>query len=192
MPLRPVVADYRMKYKPRLDEMLSYFAGMPSLEHAIEAAALARRPDGKRYRHQWRIQRSVLEQGARALRAIESELASSATFRELHDLVVRATYELRRFGELTRYDAALRIGACRAILPADVYLHAGTRAGCKALGLDATADVLPVSVFPEPLRELRPHEIEDLVCIYKKQLARGGEEGSAPPRGCLSRPSTCG
>ena len=68
------------------------------------------------------------------------------------------------------YDTALRIGAKLGLEPEVVYLHRGTRSGMKALGLDVGRPFIEVDELPQALRSLRPHEIEDCVCIYKSEL----------------------
>ena len=50
-----------------------------------------------------------------------------------------------------------------------VYLHAGTRLGACALGLGAST-ALAVSESPRELRVLKPHEVEDVLCIFKDEL----------------------
>ena len=68
------------------------------------------------------------------------------------------------------YDTALRIGAKLGLEPEVVYLHRGARSGMKALGLGAGRLFVEVYELPHELRSLRPHEIEDCVCIYKTKL----------------------
>ena len=75
-------------------------------------------------------------------------------------------------GELYVYDTALRIGAKLNLLPNKVYLHAGTRSGAEALGFDGKATVLNVSDLPRELQKLEPHEIEDVLCIFKADLKK--------------------
>lgn len=72
-------------------------------------------------------------------------------------------------GELYVYDTSLRIGAKLNLLPERVYLHAGIRRGARALGLKADK-ALKVSVLPTEFHSLRPHEIEDVLCIFKKKF----------------------
>ena len=78
-------------------------------------------------------------------------------------------------GALYRYDTAFRIGAYRGLFPTRVYLHAGTRKGARALGLDYRKDALEMSEIPAALRTRKPYEIEDILCIYKTglQVLRG-------------------
>jgi hypothetical protein len=53
-----------------------------------------------------------------------------------------------------------------------VYLHAGTRAGARALGLNWRATTLAVHDLPAELRVLAPHEIEDCLCIFKNNFEK--------------------
>jgi len=48
----------------------------------------------------------------------------------------------------------------------------GTREGAAALGIDRSRKTVRPDELPAPLRTLRPHEIEDCLCIYKAQLGQ--------------------
>ena len=72
-------------------------------------------------------------------------------------------------GRLTVYDVTTRIAAHLGLTPECVYMHAGTAVGAKALGLEATKTIGPMEL-PEAFRRLRPYEIEDCLCLYKRQL----------------------
>jgi hypothetical protein len=71
---------------------------------------------------------------------------------------------------LKAIDRALRIGAKLGLQPTKEYLHAGTRVGARTLGLDWRAPVVDVRDLPRPLRTLAPHEIEDVLCVFKSRL----------------------
>jgi hypothetical protein len=58
--------------------------------------------------------------------------------------------------------------------PNHAYLHRGTRAGARALGLDSRQDKLLVKCLPPVLRRLSPEEVEDFLCRYKNHLANVG------------------
>jgi hypothetical protein len=73
-------------------------------------------------------------------------------------------------GELYVYDTALRIGVNLGVFPKEVYLHAGTRVGARKLGLDVSKPTVKMSFLPTHLRTLRPHEVEDVLCIFKDQF----------------------
>jgi imidazolonepropionase-like amidohydrolase len=134
----------------------------------VERAGRATTPAGKRYHHQRRLPRALLATAARELK--RARLGSATNFADLYRRVDAAIGALHGIGELTVYDTALRIGAKLGYLPKKVYLHAGTRAGARALGLDWKARSLPVRQLPVELRVLAPHEIEDCLCIFKDKL----------------------
>src|SRR5262249_51982407 len=92
------------------------------------------------------------------------------TFGELLELVGHAVGRISGIGELTIYDTALRIGGKLGLEPDVVYLHAGTREGARVFGLDGAS--VPLSKFPPAFRGLKPREVEDCLCIYKRDLAR--------------------
>ncbi len=83
-----------------------------------------------------------------------------------------AVNQMHFAGRLPVYDVALRIGAFLKVLPERVYLQSGARKGARALGLDATQRSLPMSAFPPAFHRLEPWEVEDVLCIYKRELGR--------------------
>lgn len=79
------------------------------------------------------------------------------------------------------------------IYPSKVYLHRGTREGCKALkealsedlgrNLNCRSETLERKYFPEPIQELEPYEIEDFLCFYKDDF-RGASNKYTKPQIC--------
>jgi hypothetical protein len=125
-------------------------------------------PSGKRWAHQRRIPGAALEKATDRLRRAGLEKARS--FDDLIQRVNSAVRSIRGIGELYVYDTALRIGAHLRLLPREVYLHAGARMGARALHLDYRSASIPLDRLPVELRRLEPHEIEDVLCIYKDWL----------------------
>ena len=82
------------------------------------------------------------------------------------------------------YDTAWRIGAKLELEPELVYLHAGTRKGAKALGLDSRRENIDPQDLPLPLQRLRPIHIENFLCLYKDRLERHSQDGVQPIRKC--------
>ncbi len=141
---------------------------MRNFDDVLTKAGLAQMPDGKRWAHQRRIPESVLLRATRRLRRANLQQADS--FDELLNSVKAALNRVRGIGELYEYDTALRISAYLKTLPQRVYLHAGTRVGARALGFAPKLPSLAPRSLPSPLRKLRSHEIEDVLCIYKDWL----------------------
>ena len=158
-----VVRHYIDNYRATATHELEFYAAQPNLESAVRAAALCRRPDGKRHSHQYRIPKAVLSEARRSLG--EAPLGNCHTFGALHDAVDTAIGKIKGIGELTVYDIAVRIGAFLRLEPEVVHLHAGTRAGALALGLGKGATVLRIDELPAPFRRLRPCEINFHCCF---------------------------
>jgi hypothetical protein len=161
-----------MRWQEGADRELRFFEIQRDLAAAIREAALARGPSGKRLSHQRRIPGRVLEKARKILASAEPSIARAKTFAELHDIIESSIRPLPGVGELMVYDTALRIGAKLGLSPDDVYVHAGTRVGARALGFRGSRKTISPAELPRPLRALRPREIEDVLCIYKSQLTR--------------------
>ena len=184
--LRTVVDHYEAVNRSKPLEELRYFATRSTDEEAVGEAAMCR-INGKRLSHQRRLTRSALEEAGRRLVGNLSVLRAARTYEELHDDVEALIAVIPGIGDLTVYDIALRIGARFKKSPAVIYLHAGTRAGAKALDLDWRARTLQVDDLPPELRKLTAREAEDVLCIYKDSLASGDvsklRASCAPRRG---------
>ena len=128
------------------------------------------RPNGKRHGHQRRMSENCLtEANARLQRRLKA-LGRATTFEELHDLVEAEIKPLKGIGDLTVYDVAHRIGAFLKLEPGIVYLHAGTLAGARALGMKCRSRKLDMKQLPREFHVLRPYEVEDCLCIYKARI----------------------
>jgi hypothetical protein len=166
------VDDYVEQIRPAVERELRYFQVLRTDEDAVTHAALAQLPSGKRHPHQYRIPRASLEQSRDRLLANLPALRAAASFDELLDLINALIRPIPKIGELAVYDTALRIGARFALEPTKVYVHAGTRAGARALGFSGGLKVIEMDELPHPIRRLSAHEAEDLLCRYKDQLTR--------------------
>jgi hypothetical protein len=148
-----------------------FYEQQPTLADAIAKAAMATRANGHRCSHHTRKPRALLETAMRRLLAIEPAIAEARDFDALIDVVGAALRGIKGLGPLYIYDTALRIGYRLRFLPQRVYLHAGTRAGAGALGLDIKRDTIPRNEFPPPLSSFDGAAIEDILCIYKGRFA---------------------
>lgn len=167
MKLGTIARAYATKLRPNAEAELDWFRHQPNLQEAIRNAAFAVNSNGKRYSHQRRLKSSTLEQ-AYVIMSDNIELIEDA--QDFGQLIRRLEMMLENtegIGELYIYDTALRLGAYLGFLPQKVYLHAGARTGARKLGLDYRAPAIEVSSVPEELRGLAPHEIEDVLCIFK-------------------------
>jgi hypothetical protein len=141
-----------------------------SLEHALEFAALAKDSRGKRFSHQRRLTRKSLQQGKQAIMRELEAFQRAESFEEILGTVRDITSQVSGLGELYAYDTALRISAKTGHEPKHVYLHAGTRVGAKRLGIPTSRDYVSMVELPEALQQLKAHEVESFLCIYKNHF----------------------
>jgi hypothetical protein len=158
------------------------------LRETIRCAALAVNSYGKRYSHQRRIKRAAMAQAHAILSGARPRIKKCTDFASLFRLIAAALEHVPGIGELYIYDTSLRIGAKLGILPEKVYLHAGTRTGARNLGLDVAKSTVRMAYLPSALRVLKPHEVEDVLCIFKDEL----KTSAASFRPGMVRRSWCG
>lgn len=185
--LKSIVKHYIRRYQNSAVAESKCFQNIP-LKQAIEKAALAQDKDGKRFDHQRRIPKNVLCQSKERLLSRMADLQVVDSFETLHKLVKTTIDPIQGVGELTVYDTAFRIGVNLTLKPKVVYLHAGTRQGArylqKAYPLDVLREFLDVHDMPKPLQQLKPSEIEDVLCIYKKCFLCRRKGCPLPERRC--------
>lgn len=170
MTLDQIVVDYIRVYRGAARSEMQFYEKQRSPASAIQKAALCVRPDGKRHAHQCRTPKAVLQKIGIRLQSVEPGLKGAVDFSALHGLVEREIGGIRGVGALTVYDIAQRLGAYFGKSPALVYLHAGTRKGAAVFGIKGDS-FLPARL-PRAFSRLTAAEIEDCLCIYKKQLIR--------------------
>jgi len=168
---KEVVQDYIARYRDRANDELASFQMLNSLDEAIERAARAEVEGGKKHDHQWRIPAPTLGRAAKALLSARGLISKCTSFERLIELVEAMIGSIKGIGELAIYDTALRIGARLGIEPDYIYLHRGTRKGAKALGFASRRKYLEVTELPGEFARLKPHEIEDCLCIYASELS---------------------
>jgi hypothetical protein len=169
MNLKTIVRVYIEQIRPRAQAELDWFIRQPTLRNATENAALAKDSSGKRYSHQRRIKRAAIQKAVSLLSGASERISRSRDFAELFQLIGAVLEDVSGIGQLYIYDTSLRIGAKLKLYPKEVYLHVGARSGAQALDLDA-GPTLKMSQLPREFRSLLPHEIEDVLCVFKKEF----------------------
>lgn len=167
--LSTLVAIYRRKHGPRIFTYLNYFTKLPSLDDALRFACHGK--DGKIHCHQHLVGKVKLEQARKVLQRHADEITACKSFDDLLTLVEDRTSSIDRFGVLAVYDTSLRLGAHLDLWPEVVYLHAGTKKGCNALGVATKGGTVEMERLPKPVRELEPYQAEDFLCIFKDEFA---------------------
>lgn len=175
--LDAIVKRYIDKHQGGAQEELDIFRNQRSFRECIREAGLARRWDEKekrwkRLHHQRRIPSKMLQAWTAVLLRRAERIRGCQTFQELFAILEREAQRFWKNGELTVYDTALRIGAHRQLEPRQVFLHRGTREGAKALKIGSGRKSIMPNELPREFRRLKPREIEDCLCIYKRHLAK--------------------
>jgi hypothetical protein len=183
MTVSEIVADYIREYRANARDKMRFYEIQRSPAKAIEKAALCVLPSGKRHPHQHRISGAVLELAEARLQEVQGQLKRAKNFDALHRIIAERIGSIPGIGALTVYDIAHRIGAFFRIYPELVYLHAGTRKGASFWGIKG--DAFDPGILPKPFLRLLPYEIEDCLCIYKKDF--GIEEAQRSVRACAGK-----
>lgn len=167
----PAIVDHYIRFKrSKVNHERGFFVGRPFNE-ALRDAALCIREGQKRHDHQRRINGQLLKKCHQKLERRFAESPKLKTFSELHNLIEDEIGGEPGIGKLTVYDIATRIGANLGLEPNLVYLHAGTRAGAKHLGLGKGQPTLDPRIPQlKAFRRLKPHEIEDCLCSYADHI----------------------
>lgn len=147
----------------------------------VDAATALKGPSNiknNKHPHQYRISKANLQSFSKKLSKKEQEIRKCKNFSELHNVVNNC--KIKGVAELTVYDAALRIGCKLGIKPNYIYLHRGTKEGASILfnkdflRFRIKQTKLPTSLevnnLPKEFGTLEPYQIEQLLCIFKKQL----------------------
>ena len=187
--LQSLTTEYITKRRSCAAKARERFRGQSSINAAVSAAAQCLDLQGKRCPHQRRLRRVTLKDSEGRLLACSSSLRRCKSFDALLERIGQALAEVSGAGELYRYDLALRIGAYLRLRPEKVYLHAGTARGASLFGFAKRRRSIPPSSFPPPLNSLPAEEIEDLLCIYKADIAAGRRV--APKRKCNPTQCSC-
>lgn len=183
--LQWIVCDYRDRFGASREREDAWYRAAQSFPEAVRRAAECQDSKGKRCPHQRRIPQTALRAAAKVLVGAAGVLLACRSFDELHSRVRELAGAIRGIGKLYVYDVATRIGVVLNLRPERVHLHAGTRSGARALGIDLRADSIELSELPEILRELDAWQLEDVLCIYKSELTASVErEPHESPGGC--------
>ncbi len=166
-----IVEHYIENHRERAKKELKRFANLPDLAEAIRVGALAINAHGKRHSHQRRIPLEMLEHFRQGLIRRRADLKACTTFAQLMSISEKIATDIWTHPGLTVYDTTQRIGAHLGIFPDRIYLHTGTAVGAKALGFK-NASYLERKQLPKAFQRLEPYEIEDCLCIYKKDLQK--------------------
>lgn len=161
---------YLRNFWPNLQQLLYWYKKQNSLREAIIHASLGHTEKMNRHSHQRRISNFAIDTARIKLHNIERKIQRTTFFHDLYLLIDETIKPIKGIGNLYIYDSALRIGSFLDIEPEKVYLHAGTRKGAIALGINKKLNEINLHMLPKELWLLRPLQGEDLLCIFKNKI----------------------
>ena len=164
-----IVATYNRDHSQFPKAEIEYFSSL-SLQKAIEKAALCRTHDDKRHPHQYRLKQETLNEFHEALQVRANQIMACTSFDALFHVIKES--RVSGVGELTIYDTTHRIGIQKKLAPERVYIHAGTRGGASALGIDCkNREALEMTELPEALQQAGAAAAEDILCLFKDRFS---------------------
>jgi len=170
---KSLIADYLSKRNNMCCiDIITYTIEQNSLEAAIRVAVMSKNKNGKTESHQRRIYKDVYPNFQKNLINVKEKINNAKNFDELITIIFK--HKPFGVGELFCYDVALRIGYKLNKLPEKIYIHAGTRTGLeKLLNRKIYEETIYKHKLPEPFCscKLTPDQLEDFLCIYKKNLS---------------------
>ena len=169
--LAALIADFERNALEELRSELEHHRAQPDERAALRAAASWRGASGRFHPGQWRMPRAVKRAAGEALCRVRFDFGGMDRFETLFAAVHEAIGGVRGVGEVCVYDAALRIGVWRGLLPSRVRLHGTSRESAVALGVEADRRPwIEVEAFPSELAGLRSWEIERFLSRYRDEL----------------------
>ncbi len=172
-PLATLVAEY-LDQPARQPAEDAAFAGLESLEQAIELAVSTRRGrNGSML--QIRSKKATPDRALPALLAVKDQIAAAKDFDGILNVIEKVFRGIEGRGGLHAYDTARRIGAYMNLFPRRVYLNARAQDGARALRLEHRRPYLNMVSFPPELRKLEPKQVEEFLSLYKAKLIQLAE-----------------
>lgn len=166
--LQYLVNQYWDKFKNAYVEEDKWWSNQSlTWEEALERAWKSRLWYGKMHDHQ-RLVAPHLPEGLEIALKDKKKPEDFQDFHSVYVWVESVTGRVKGLGVLTTYDVARRLGVWLKLEPTQVYLHAGSAAGARKLGI--RGESVPLSEFPKEIRELGATHAENFLCIYKDQF----------------------
>ena len=175
-----IITDYRKQFNKTASNQ--NFREKKNLATAITNAIKSKGYSN----HQRLVNNNALESFANELLKREIEISKVEDFPALIE-IVKVGYTIWGIGELTVYDTSERIGLFLGIEPDAVYLHKGTMTGAKELFGTAFKSkviardgfsMIAKDSFPQEFQKCSCAEIEDILCMYKKDFKKSDSDFS--------------
>jgi hypothetical protein len=170
--IKTIISHYKRHCRINSENEISWFKSLET-KNVIYNAAFAVDCCGRRCSHQRRLKKNALLKSYQIIKTNWNIIKKSRNFDELYEIMKSKLENVFSLGELYFYDTSFRIGAFLNLFPKEIYLHAGTRIGAKNMGIEIkNRTKFKITEIPKDFRCMKPHELEDIFCIYKKYIGR--------------------
>ena len=166
-----IIQQYKKLKEKYPDKVLENVLSQKKLETAILTSAISEDINGRLHNHQHRVGRKKLEVFAAKLEEKAKEIQAANDFDEIYKIV--NSIQVKRVGQLAKYDISLRIGFYRGLLPTKIYIHQGTKVGAELLlKKKINKRFIEREELIEPFisADIECWEIEDILCIFKGKM----------------------
>lgn len=171
--LKEIAEHYINNFREEINNEIEKIK-IASLQSVLNIYGWGKNIDNK-YIHLSRLRKDSLKKAEKKLLKSENEFRESKNFDEIFNAIQnKIEKEINGIGKMYTYDTALAIGRKLNKLPEFIYLHKGTRKGAKLLKITLKRGIKYISKdiegMPTEFRVFEPYEIEDILCIYKKDI----------------------
>jgi hypothetical protein len=167
--------DYKHHCFALQESYYNWYKKASNLESAVTKAFHSKNENGKLHSHQRRVGHKRLAKAARIALGYLNNNSKVIfdNFDRIHDFVKQIAKDVEGFGDLASYDISVRIAQYLNCEIKEVHLHAGVTDGVKAMGFKARdGQTMSIDQFPHPFNQLSADHLENLLCIYKDDLAK--------------------
>lgn len=177
-----LINDYLREKAPELKATLDAYSKLDNLEACIGNLSI-NILTLKKSDHQQLIKPNLLEDFSKVIFKEINLLKNSSDFDDIYITISKLASTISGIGELTVYDASLKIGSYLSLYPEKVFLHAGAKEGAnylRELGLlkrtvntknsNLKARMQFKSDFPEYFDMLTPWQLENFLCCKRDNL----------------------
>lgn len=171
-----LIKKYLSDHLQNFEAGLSFFRQDISFDTALKHAILSEDKNNRRFAHQKRIKKVILENKYFKISAFKKSMSEATHFEDILKIIENSKEP--GFGQLCCYDSALRIAEYKKISIDHIYLQAGALEGAKNLFNVYNKKLILISDrfinksdLPEPLlKKLDEKVIEDFLCVMKAEI----------------------
>lgn len=172
------IKNYSNSSKKYIEPWKEFVKNSKNIDEAIVRAVNSRESKDFLHPHQYRINKKVFVIFKNELIKLKNDILDCNSFKCLINIGDELAKNIHGAGPLFSYDIMLRIAEYLKknenkinILPDNVYLHAHTLKSVKAILKNVKLGrFVDKTMLPKEFQHLEPFQIEEILCIYYKDI----------------------